>query len=76
MLDSPTPEEEPTGGSGLVSAHFHISPDGTELLNHAQWTNDAAYRTAMGLAEIDPLPDGVQQFTLHSTLLPTPTPNA
>lgn len=72
MLDSPTPENEPTGSSGLASAHFHVSLDGTEILNYAQWTNDAAYRDAMGLGPDDPLPTGVQQFTVHSTMLPAP----
>ncbi|GAB3743184.1 hypothetical protein [Nocardiopsis nanhaiensis] len=70
MLDSDTPEDEPTGTDGLVSAHFHVSLDGAGLLNYAQWTDDTAYRKGMGLGSDDPLPPGVGTFRLHATLLP------
>lgn len=70
MLDSQTPEEEPTGTDDLVSAHFHVSLDGTELLNYARWTDDAAYEKSMGINSADPLPPGVGRFRVHSTLRP------
>ncbi|GAB3705615.1 hypothetical protein [Nocardiopsis oceani] len=70
MLDSDTPDDEPTGSDGLVSAHFHVSLDGTGLLNYAQWTDDVAYRKGMGLGSGDQLPPGVGTFRLHATLLP------
>ncbi|MFJ5258882.1 antibiotic biosynthesis monooxygenase [Streptomyces sp. NPDC088387] len=35
------------GHRGLISAHFHLSQDGTHVLNYAEWEDDAAYDAAL-----------------------------
>jgi NAD(P)H-dependent FMN reductase len=32
---------------GLISAHFHISADGTQILNYAEWVDEQAHRDAL-----------------------------
>jgi NAD(P)H-dependent FMN reductase len=32
---------------GLIAAHFHISGDGTQILNYAEWVNEQAHRDAL-----------------------------
>jgi hypothetical protein len=32
---------------GLIAAHFHISGDGTQILNYAEWVHDQAHRDAL-----------------------------
>jgi Antibiotic biosynthesis monooxygenase len=32
---------------GLIAAHFHISDDGTQILNYAEWVNEQAHRDAL-----------------------------
>jgi NAD(P)H-dependent FMN reductase len=32
---------------GLIAAHFHISSDGTQILNYAEWVNEQAHRDAL-----------------------------
>jgi Antibiotic biosynthesis monooxygenase len=33
---------------GGISGHFHVSIDGTRVLNYAEWTSAAAHREALG----------------------------
>jgi len=32
---------------GGISGHFHLSSDGTQVLNYAEWTDEAAHREAL-----------------------------
>ncbi|MER6350158.1 antibiotic biosynthesis monooxygenase [Streptomyces sp. NPDC001595] len=34
---------DPVGHRGLISAHFHLSTDGTHVLNYAEWESEQAY---------------------------------
>ncbi|MFJ6659980.1 hypothetical protein ACIQNG_27070 [Streptomyces sp. NPDC091377] len=44
--------DDPEGHRGLISAHFHLSHDGTHVLNYAEWESDAAYDAVLaGTAE-------------------------
>ncbi|MFF7445177.1 MULTISPECIES: antibiotic biosynthesis monooxygenase [unclassified Streptomyces] len=38
----------PDADPGLISAHFHLSTDGTHVLNYAEWESDQAYDQAIG----------------------------
>ncbi|MDN0194999.1 antibiotic biosynthesis monooxygenase [Streptomyces sp. S.PNR 29] len=40
---------DPEGHRGLVSAHFHLSDDGTHVLNYAEWESAEAYDEALAL---------------------------
>jgi heme-degrading monooxygenase HmoA len=40
-------EAEPVLPSGGISGHFHISTDGTRVLNYAEWTDEEAHRNAL-----------------------------
>lgn len=35
--------DDPVGHRGLISAHFHLSADGTHVLNYAEWESARAY---------------------------------
>jgi quinol monooxygenase YgiN len=35
--------DDPVGHRGLVAAHFHLSTDGTHVLNYAEWESEQAY---------------------------------
>jgi quinol monooxygenase YgiN len=35
--------DDPVGHRGLISAHFHLSTDGTHVLNYAEWESTRAY---------------------------------
>ncbi|GAA4535317.1 antibiotic biosynthesis monooxygenase [Amycolatopsis samaneae] len=39
------PAHTPT--PGLLSAHFHVSTDGSRVLNYAEWTSENAHRAAV-----------------------------
>lgn len=41
----------PIGDPGLISAHFHLSTDGSHILNYAEWENDQSYDTAIEAPE-------------------------
>ncbi|WP_328870513.1 antibiotic biosynthesis monooxygenase [Streptomyces sp. NBC_00287] len=43
--------EGPVGDPGLISAHFHLSTDGTHVLNYAEWDNDLSYDAAIEAPE-------------------------
>ncbi|WP_119460345.1 antibiotic biosynthesis monooxygenase [Rhodospirillaceae bacterium SYSU D60014] len=45
VLDALKAETDPH--AGLISAHFHISIDGTRILNYAEWTDEQAHREAL-----------------------------
>ena len=38
---------DPDGNPGLISAHFHLSGDGTKVLNYAEWESGEAYDKAL-----------------------------
>lgn len=38
---------DPVGHRGLISAHFHLSTDGTHILNYAEWETARAYDAAI-----------------------------
>ncbi len=70
---------------GLVAAHFHLSTDGTEVLNYAEWTTLDAWHastqgsTLRGLAEIvESLPDirplGSTTYLPYSGVVNVPAP--
>ncbi|CAL9408039.1 antibiotic biosynthesis monooxygenase [Streptomyces sp. enrichment culture] len=40
-------QDDPAGHRGLISAHFHLSTDGTHVLNYAEWESDRAYDEAL-----------------------------
>jgi hypothetical protein len=37
----------PVAERGLIAAHFHLSTDGTHVLNYAEWETDEAYDKAI-----------------------------
>ncbi|MFI2433758.1 hypothetical protein [Streptomyces sp. NPDC018693] len=37
--------------AGLISAHFHLSTDGSHVLNYAEWESDRAYDEAIAVPE-------------------------
>lgn len=39
--------DDPRGHRGLIAAHFHLSTDGTHVLNYAEWESERAYEDAM-----------------------------
>ncbi|MFE6283844.1 antibiotic biosynthesis monooxygenase [Streptomyces sp. NPDC057877] len=39
--------EDGDGHRGLISAHFHLSTDGTHVLNYAEWESEQAYDAAL-----------------------------
>jgi hypothetical protein len=45
VFDALDTSENP--GPGGISAHFHISVDGTRALNYAEWTSEAAHVAAL-----------------------------
>jgi hypothetical protein len=45
VLDALGSEGEPH--PGLISAHFHISANGTQILNYAEWDDEDAHRDAL-----------------------------
>ncbi|GGP44055.1 NAD(P)H-binding protein [Saccharothrix coeruleofusca] len=45
VFDALTSEAAPP--AGLISANFHLSTDGTRLINYAEWTDARAHRDAM-----------------------------
>lgn len=45
VLEALQGEEQPH--AELISAHFHLSTDGTRVLNYAIWTNEDAHREAL-----------------------------
>lgn len=65
-LDAPDPErqrawvdnafdaagtEDPAVDAGLLSARFHLSLDGTRVINIAEWTTARAHRRAAGVTD-------------------------
>ncbi len=41
----------PESDRGLIAAHFHLSTDGTHVLNYAEWESDQAYDEAVDVPE-------------------------
>ncbi|MFD9441739.1 antibiotic biosynthesis monooxygenase family protein [Streptomyces sp. NPDC060006] len=60
-------ESEPDPHPGGISAHFHLSTDGTKVLNYAEWESAEAHREALGapgdgVGSRTPLWEGVQTY--------------
>jgi hypothetical protein len=45
VFDALETDENPAPGG--ISAHFHVSVDGTRALNYAEWTSEAAHVAAL-----------------------------
>ena len=73
------PDSEPH--PGMISNHFHISTDGTRMLNYTEWTDEEAHRDVVenDLRESDEVPQmidamtgvrglGYKRFTFHRHL--------
>ncbi|MFE9625886.1 antibiotic biosynthesis monooxygenase [Streptomyces sp. NPDC006527] len=43
--------DDPDGHRGLISAHFHLSTDGTHVLNYAEWESARAYDESVAAPE-------------------------
>ncbi|MCI0385945.1 antibiotic biosynthesis monooxygenase [Streptomyces sp. CNQ085] len=63
-------EDDGAGGGlppGGISAHFHLSTDGTHVINYAEWESERAHIAALeapgeGIGESSPLWDRVRDF--------------
>ena len=40
-------ESDPSPPAGGISGHFHVSSDGTRVLNYAEWVDEASHRAAL-----------------------------
>ncbi|WET78728.1 antibiotic biosynthesis monooxygenase [Amycolatopsis sp. QT-25] len=47
------PASEPARPEGGIGGHFHVSTDGTRVLNYAEWTSAAAHRAALAAPGAD-----------------------
>ncbi|ATY15775.1 hypothetical protein CU254_39345 [Amycolatopsis sp. AA4] len=45
VFDALSSEEKPAPGG--ISGHFHVSTDGTRVLNYAEWTDEQSHRDAL-----------------------------
>ncbi|GAB3500363.1 antibiotic biosynthesis monooxygenase [Amycolatopsis cihanbeyliensis] len=54
------PEDE--GHPGAISAHFHLSTDGTRLLNYTEWTSEQAHHEAAASGAHDELHELFTRF--------------
>ncbi|WP_447008288.1 hypothetical protein ACRAKI_18145 [Saccharothrix isguenensis] len=65
VLSALAAEEEPDRGG--ISGHFHVSADGTRVLNYAEWTSAQAHRDALsrgdGAVGVSDLWRRVRSFT-------------
>ncbi|ATL26845.1 antibiotic biosynthesis monooxygenase [Streptomyces formicae] len=43
-------EGDGTAGGGLLAAHFHLSTDGRQVVNYAEWTDEQAHVDALSAA--------------------------
>jgi hypothetical protein len=43
-------EAEPTPIAGGIAGHFHVSADGTRVLNYAEWVDEASHQAALDRA--------------------------
>ncbi|TMR95320.1 antibiotic biosynthesis monooxygenase [Nonomuraea basaltis] len=65
VLDAMAAETEPHPGG--ISAHFHLSTDGTRILNYAEWIDEDSHRDALarsGRGTVGTAPEwrAVQEF--------------
>jgi hypothetical protein len=49
---------EPSPPAGGIGAHFHVSTDGTRVLNYAEWVDEAAHREALERSGIGAIGSG------------------
>jgi hypothetical protein len=61
-------DEEGDPDSGMISANFHISLDGSRLLNYAEWADEDAHRAFLGSTSREELPAGVMRYSLFRGL--------
>ena len=56
-------ESDPSPPAGGISGHFHVSSDGTRVLNYAEWVDEASHRAALeqsGIGAVGSGPSGAQ----------------
>ncbi|MBB4917733.1 antibiotic biosynthesis monooxygenase [Streptosporangium saharense] len=82
VFDALAAETDPHPGG--ISGHFHVSLDGTRVLNYAEWTDEASHREALansGQGTVGSAPEwrrvlefpgvresGVRRYRLHASL--------
>jgi hypothetical protein len=49
---------EPSPPAGGIGAHFHLSTDGTRVLNYAEWVDEASHRAALERSGIGAIGSG------------------
>ena len=49
---------EPSPPAGGIGAHFHLSLDGTRVLNYAEWVDEASHRAALERSGIGAIGSG------------------
>ncbi len=56
VFDALAAEPEPPAGG--IGAHFHVSTDGTRVLNYAEWVDEAAHQAALERSGIGAIGSG------------------
>ena len=56
VFDALASEADPPAGG--IGAHFHVSTDGTRVLNYAEWVDEASHRDALGRSGIGAIGSG------------------
>jgi hypothetical protein len=51
-------ESDPSRPAGGISGHFHLSTDGTRVLNYAEWVDEASHRAALERSGIGAIGSG------------------
>jgi hypothetical protein len=51
-------ESDPSPPAGGISGHFHVSTDGTRVLNYAEWVDEASHRAALERSGIGAIGSG------------------
>jgi len=58
--------EEPTPPAGGIGAHFHLSLDGTRVLNYAEWLDEASHVAALARSGIGAVGSGAKWRTVQT----------
>jgi Antibiotic biosynthesis monooxygenase len=51
-------ESDPSPPAGGIAGHFHVSTDGTRVLNYAEWVDEASHRAALERSGIGAIGSG------------------
>jgi hypothetical protein len=57
---------EPDPPAGGIAAHFHLSTDGTRVLNYAEWVDEASHRAALERSGIGAIGSGPKWRTVQT----------